>query len=83
MLYNCINKAYFLFFNGNEPYLTDWLINNTLIPPMTKHKSQKMDAEFQWFEMAENLPGHFLQLPGKLSTKEWAVGSLHSYLLIS
>lgn len=64
MLYNCINKAYFLFFNGNEPYLTDLLINNTLIPPMTKHKGQKMDAEFQRFGMGENLSGHFLQCLG-------------------
>lgn len=40
MPYNCINKAYFLFFNGNEAYLTDWLINNILIPLSTKQKDQ-------------------------------------------
>lgn len=41
MPYNCINKAYFLFFNGNEAYLTDWLINNTLISLLPKQKDQK------------------------------------------
>lgn len=44
MPYNCINKAYFLFFNGNEAYWTDLLINNTLISLLTKHEGQMMDA---------------------------------------
>lgn len=85
MPYNCINKAYFLFFNGNEPYLTDWLINNTLIPPMTKHKGQKMDAEFQrlGLGMGENHSGWFLQLPGQHTEKAQAAGSPHGYMLIS
>lgn len=84
MPYNCINKAYFLFFNGNEPYLTDWLINNTLIPPMTKHKGQKMDAELQrlGLGMGENRSARFLQLPGERTEKAWAAGSLHGYMLI-
>lgn len=43
MPYNCINKAYFLFFNGNEAYWTDLLIN-TLISLLTKHEGQMMDA---------------------------------------
>lgn len=41
MPYNCINKAFFLFFNGNEAHLTDWLINNTLIPLRTKQERPK------------------------------------------
>lgn len=56
MPYNCIHKAYFLFFNGNEAYLTDWLINNTLIPLLTKQGGLKMDAEYQWLGMGSSLP---------------------------
>lgn len=84
MPYNCINKAYFLFFNDNEPYLTDWLINNTLIPPMTKHKGQKMVAELQWLGMGENHSGWVLRLPGQLSEKGQAAGFLLlGYMLVS
>ena len=56
MPYNCINKAYFLSFNGNEAYWTDWLIKyNTLILLLTKQEGQMMDAGCQWLGMGSSL----------------------------
>lgn len=63
MPYNCINKTYFLFFNGNETYLTDWLINNTLIPSVTKYKGQAMDAGFGGLELWSGCSSQCVQLP--------------------
>lgn len=60
MPYNCINKAYFLF-NGNEAYVTDWLIKyNTLIPLLTKQEGQMMGAGRQWLGMGSSHPSQFL-----------------------
>lgn len=57
MPYNCINKAYFLLFNGNEAYVTDWLIKyNTLIPLLTKQEGQMVGAGCQWLGVGGSHP---------------------------